>query len=1203
MSDQLALFPTFEGFDPFGALPSRRMAIEASAGTGKTHALATLATRFVAESGVAASELLIVTFTRAAANELRAKVRQRFIDTAEVLETGSPDQSSDINRLAAHLASVDGPERTRRLRRAVTEFDAATVTTIHGFAFQVRAALGTGTGSGPNDRILSDHRVLLREACNDVLAAAAVGPEADLGLPELDGLVRITEQVDGRPDLRFFPPADLDGVPPPLSVLATLVTRSAELAQLRRRAAGMLSFDDVLTRFRQVLADPSIGASAARYLTARYRVILIDEFQDTDPVQWDIFSSLFGKGDGRSSLVVVGDPKQSIYGFRGADVHTYRRAVNDPATAREVLGTNWRSDEALLDALSALLTGATFGEDIKFLPVEAAPGHAGRMLDADGHHLAALSLRLAVGEDITRHKLYQELVTVGPAKTAILRDLAATVCRLLDGAVIPASDGSGPGRRVRPGDVAVLVPKNQYALDVQSALRDAHIPAVVARAGSVLESEAATHLRWLLHAMERPSDLTRVRLAALSWFGGWTARQVAEAGDDDADGVLTLLQERVRSWADALSSQPVAAVLARIRSESGLVERLLAQPEGDRYVTDLDHLCELLGSTTASGRSGPATLLAYLDEEPEPTGDGDAIIDVDEDLTARRLESDADCVQVMTTWTAKGLEFPIVCLPMLWWESNSPFQPPDEYFAPGSECRTIDLTAGKKDYREFPDLESAAERHTLIDRESDDERLRTLYVALTRAKHMNIMWWARTEQSECSAMARVLFGRADGSIEPGLFSAHHVTVPADGQAVAFLDPVVAEANRRHAAAMSVHVIGADTEVPVWNDPDAPMMVTDLDVADAPKPDRRYQRWSFSAIVDRAAIELADPTDDSLADAGAADEAEEEIDANLDDGGVGGTDVSGSDPAGQDPPAIHAAAPTSTAVGDVNPMADLAGGTTFGTLVHSVLERTDWQASDLDLALGDAVDDCLAWRPVELTTAVPSSTGDPSGSSGRSQLIAGLHTALHAPLRPQFANGRLVDLRRRDRIAELTFDLHLGTDGHLPSMSLLGEAIRDGLPTDDPCLPWAEALAEGSHDLVLGGNLTGSIDLIARVKDADGNPRFVIADYKTNTLHVPGTAARAADYGSTRLAVAMAEHDYPLQALLYSVALHRYLRWRLPGYEPERHLGGVAYLFIRGMSGRAAVGGTADGVFSWLVPPALVAALSDLLDGARVGVPG
>ncbi len=1104
MRDLLTVSPAFEVFDSLGALPTRRMAIEASAGTGKTHALATLATRFVAESGVAAGELLIVTFTRAAANELRAKVRQRLIDTADVLESGTPDRGSDIDGLAAHLASADRPGRTRRLRRAVTEFDAATVTTIHGFAFQVRAALGAGTGAGPNDRILSDHRVLLREACNDVLADAAVGPEADLGLPELDPLVRFTEQVDGRPDLALFPPADLAGALPPVSALAALVVRSAELAQQRRRMAGMLSFDDVLTRFRRVLTDPEIGASAARYLTARYRVILIDEFQDTDPVQWDIFSSLFGKEDGRSTLVVVGDPKQSIYGFRGADVHTYQRAVNDPATVRQVLRTNWRSDEALLDALSALLSGATFGEDIQFLPVEAAPGHAGRMLDADGRPLAALSLRLATGEDITRHQRYQELVTVAPAKTAILRDLAATVCGLLDGPSLPPTDGSGRGRRVRPGDIAVLVPKNQDALDVQSALRDAHIPAVVTRAGSVLESEAATHLRWLLYAMERPSDLTRVRLSALSWFGGWTARQVAEAGDDGVAEALTLLQERLRGWADALSSQPVAAVLARIRSESGLVGRLLAQPEGDRYITDLDHLCELLGSTTASGRSGPATLLACLDEEPEPTGDGDAIIDVDEDLTARRLESDADCVQIMTTWTAKGLEFPIVCLPMLWWESSSPLRPPDEYVDAASGRRTIDLTVGRKDCRDFPDPEAAAGRRTLIDRESDDERLRILYVALTRAQHMNVVWWARTEQSEFSAMARVLFGRAEGRIRTELFSAHHVTVPADGQVAAFIDPVLAEANQRHAGAMSVEEIGAATLVPVWDDPAAGEMVTDLDVAAAPTPDRRYQRWSFSAIVDRASVELSDPADDSLADAGAADEAEAATDVGIGADSARGQDVPGS-AAGEKDSSALASTPTAAAASDVNPMADLAGGAAFGTLVHSVLERADWQASDLVAAVGDALDECLAWRPVQLVTAVPSSAGDP-GSSGRSPLIAGLRTALLSPLGPQFANGRLADLRRGDRISELTFDLRLGTDGGLPTTRLLGEAIREGLPAGDPCLSWAEALADGARDLVLAGNLTGSIDLVARVKKDEGDPRFVIVDYKTNTLHVPGSPA-------------------------------------------------------------------------------------------------
>ena len=227
-------------------------------------------------------------------------------------------------------------------------------------------------------------------------------------------------------------------------------------------------------------------------------------------------------------------------------------------------------------------------------------------------------------------------------------------------------------------------------------------------------------------------------------------------------------------------------------------------------------------------------------------------------------------------------------------------------------------------------------------------------------------------------MARILFGRADGAISPELFSAHHVSVPADGQVVAFLDPIVAEANRRHPGAMSVQVIGADTEVPVWHDPAASEMAIDLDIALAPMPDRRYQRWSFSAIVDRVAVELADPTDDSMADAGAADEAEAEVGLDVERGDAGEHDEPGSDAGWQGPTVPDAAVVTSTILADVNPMADLAGGTTFGTLVHSVLERTDWQAPDLDVALGDAVDECMAWRPVELVSTVPSQTGNAPG---------------------------------------------------------------------------------------------------------------------------------------------------------------------------------------------------------------------------------
>jgi exodeoxyribonuclease V beta subunit len=1188
--------PGIEPFNPFDPLPRGRFAIEASAGTGKTHALATLAARFVAEDGVAASELLIVTFTRAAANELRAKVRRRLVETGALLETGSPDRSADLDGLACHLASVDRLGCAERLRRAVTEFDSATVTTIHGFAFQVRAALGTASGADPSDRILSDHRALLREACTDVLAGAAVGRQEDVDLPKLEHLLRLADQIDGRPDLDVFPAAGDPDAPPHVSLLADLVLQAADLAQGRRRAASMLSFDDVLTRFRRVLLDPSTRTSAGRYLGNRYRVVLIDEFQDTDPVQWDIFSSLFGRNEGRTSLVMVGDPKQSIYGFRGADVHTYQSAVDDPTTVRKALLTNWRSDQALLDVLSALLSEVTFGEGISFAPVEAAPTHtSGRLFDGNGGRLPALSLGLAIGEEIARSRSYPDVVTVGPAKKAILRDLAASVCGLLSGARLPNADGSGPGEQVRPGHVAVLVPRNQDALDVQAALREAHVPAVVTRGGTVLESEAATQMRWLLYAMERPSDLSRVRLAALSWFGGWTARQLAEAGDDDPEGRLTRLQENLRDWADDLSSQPVAAVLARIRSESGLLDRLLAQPDGDRNVTDLDHLAELLGSIAPNGRSGPATLLAGLDEEPDPAGESDAVIDVDEDITARRLESDADCVQVMTTWTAKGLEFPIVCLPMLWWESTlRPPYEPNEYIDPDSGRRTIDLIGPNRALRDYPEADMAAQRRSLVRLEIAGERLRTLYVALTRAQHMNLVWWARTEQSETSAMARVLFARTDGRICNELFSAPRVPVPADNLVVDWLAPVVGEANRRHGGAMDVHAIDTHSAFEPWHDPAAHRPASDLGIAEAPAPDRRYQRWSFSAIVDRTAVELGDPTDDSLADAGAADEA-----------GAGLEAEPGDDPAdvavALGPQEWPAATASPSSAAGVNPMADLVAGTAFGTLVHSVLERADWQAPDLDAALREAVDDYLTRRPLEVVLLYPSTADEPDGDLGRGRLVAGLRTALCTPLGPQFAGRSLSAIPAADRIAELSFDLRLGTEGGVPTTTAIGQVLRDGLPDGDPFSEWSGALADGSRQLMLAGNLTGSIDLIARVTDEQGEPRFVIADYKTNALHIPGTAATPAAYAPARLAAAMVDHDYPLQALLYSVALHRYLRWRLPGYRPEDHLGGVAYLFVRGMNGGAAADGSVDGVFKWEVPPPVVESLSDVLDGAPLGV--
>jgi len=214
------------------------------------------------------------------------------------------------------------------------------------------------------------------------------------------------------------------------------------------------------------------------------------------------------------------------------------------------------------------------------------------------------------------------------------------------------------------------------------------------------------------------------------------------------------------------------------------------------------------------------------------------------------------------------------------------------------------------------------------------------------------------------------------------------------------------------------------------------------------------------------------------------------------------------------------------------------------------------------------------------------------------LVDGLRLAIQSPLGPVCGGVRLADIGPADRLAEVSFDLRLADGGAPCSVRAIGGVVQEHLGTDDPLAGWAAELAAGRIDATVAGHLTGSIDLVMRVPGGPDGPRFVVADYKTNALHQRGVPAGAADYGVDRLVAAMEEHDYPLQALLYSVALHRYLRWRLPGYRPHAHLGGIAYLFLRGMGGPGEAGGNPPGVFGWAVPPALVVSLSELLHGDR-----
>jgi exodeoxyribonuclease V beta subunit len=1199
--------------DPLSVPLRGRHLIEASAGTGKTWNITTLYLRLLLERNLSVDQILVVTYTNAATAELRGRIRKRLADAVAVLQGGeAPDET--LERYLRPRTEAGWRERDAFcLGLAVRGFDEAAISTIHGACQRILQENAFESGLAFDPELITDQSGLLGEVVRDFwvrhlhdaprplvraagkdlsladlqaiaarlttqpcleviprgrdaddLAAAiaehqaAFSAAAEIWQSQRDGVLdaldpaRLNhshgkrEKVEGwaaeldvlfdsgeprgckvvenftttmivtRTKAKKDPPAHAffaacerlvaaaDRVD--MEVTASLVALRVAFADevhldlaRRKLAARKMFFDDLLQRVHQALRAPG-GEALAQRIGHRFPAALIDEFQDTDPIQYAIFDRVFG-GDERT-LFLIGDPKQSIYAFRGADIFSYIRASRD-AEALHTLTVNWRSDPSLIRAVNTVFDRAEpfLFPQIQFEKMSPRPAAEDLLGGSEAGRPPFQILLLRRAEGVEQPMGKEE------ARARLARAVAAEIVRFLHAG--PRIDGGA----ARPSDIAVLCRANFEAEHVQAELRALGVPSVFQGQSSVFEAPEAEEMERILRALADPTD-SRAIVAALATVAlGSSSASIARMQTEAAvwDMHVRRFHERHRLWLEA----GFVPAFRRLLDDFDVQRRLLSYVDGERRLTNLFHLSELLQRESVESRRGPQSLLEWL---ARMRRDASARADLAREAAQIRLESDASALQLVTVHKSKGLQYPVVFCPYLWDESK--------------------LRDSEKNHRLFHDPEDgnrakldvsgapSAEHLQFAKDELLAENLRLLYVALTRAKHRCTVVWGGFSGSETSALGYLLHQRSDASSQRASATEAYLKEASDVDLRYDVDQVA----RRAEGAIEVADL-SEAPAPRYEGEGAPPAVLDW---------RRFgrdldQSWrtsSFSALI--ANRPLGVPEDEGR---------------DRDEGDV----VPEEARVPQSPVVLH----------------ELPAGARMGILVHSILEKVDFDAEEATVGVSAA--DILRRSGMEERWAEP--------------LTRGLSQALRTPLAPE--EMRLADIDRSARLSEMEFLFPIGAGAEASRLTRGRLACVFGRHEGPASRPeyLARLLRLTFGDL--SGHLRGFVDLVFRHQD-----RWFVADYKSNRL---GPQPR--DYRPDRLLEAMDTHHYFLQYHLYAVALHRHLRHRLVGYDPERHLGGVYYLFLRGMSPDHEPG---TGVYFDRPRVALIEDLSAVLDGGAEG---
>ena len=856
----------------------------------------------------------------------------------------------------------------------------------------------------------------------------------------------------------------------------------------RKQEQRVVSYNDLLLNTWEALHGDRVsktGAGLGATLRARYPAALIDEFQDTDPLQCGIFLNIYG--DGSVPLFFVGDPKQAIYSFRNADIHAYLQAksrVHRLAT----LGQNQRSVPGLVSACNALFSAnpaAFIQAGITYRPVQASTRTREPLLENNDHQ-PQWPMRFWV---LPRDQ-EGNLITRARAQQWAIRQTVAEIARLLTTPV------QIEGRPMRGGDIAILVRTHNQGRAIRESLSQLGIPSVELSQASVWSSPEALELERILKAILSPPDLglrQRLLLGALATeLMGLDADAVLawRDGDQTMSAWSRRCEQYLRDW----RQQGFAFMFQRWRELEAVDQRLLACVDGERRLTNLLHLGELLQRANHQAHS-PEALLRWMHvqrEEPESPDDAQL-----------RLESDRNLVQIVTIHKSKGLEYGLVFCPLLWLDgpnNASGSLPIEDRDDQGQIVLDFRLAP--------PDSVERKNRQREVD---EAEGIRLMYVALTRAVHRcylvvglfdrsgglvpskdshssllnwlaagsgftRTQWLNLTPEVERIDQAwRSIAAAANDQI--GWFTPSAIPRPIEG----------AVPLRRAALAESVHAQSVHAEL-ISGDP----------VRDglAPRRDPGWAEGSFSSLTRKR---KEDRAEDRKTDRGEDHDAFVEIKLLE---------------------SIHGVAPPASTATPTD-IVHFPRGPKAGECIHAIFERIDFT-------------DSSGWDS-EINRALVQ-FGLANNSLHHEMLLQLVRDVLATSLADEFT---LAQIPRQQRLNELGFRIMA------PSLS------------PDQWNTWLRSYRIPAPSLQFGvppKYLQGFIDLIVQSGD-----KFYILDWKSNYL---GDTPQ--DYSSLPLEAAMQTHGYHLQSLLYCVAVHRYLRQRLPDYDYERHMGGCLYGFVRGM---------------------------------------